>query len=491
MRCAPYLRVSTNKEEQKTSIENQESLFYSFIAQQGWELYDFYMDIETGTTDKRDGLKRLIEDAEQRKFDCILAKELSRLARNGELSYKIRRVLEENKIHIITLDGAINTLEGNTDKFGLYAWLYEEESRRISKRIKTVFRQMAERGEFKGSIPPYGYDVRNKRLVKRQDETVEAVRMIFQLYLQGKGVEAIAKQMDALGFPTPAQVAGKRNAGVFWHGSSIKLILQNPHYVGDLVQGRSHAKSVTNKTRETVPEEDWVVISDAHEPIISREDFEAVQSLMKSRSVKRPKMKKHLFTNYVYCADCGTSLWYLQSRKGYVCGRFKKHGATACSSHAIKEEYLKNLMLHDLREIVRTGLERERVLTKVEANMCKAEREQEKRILQLEKEIDKLKAENRKYLKLLADETITKDDYKEITEYNRQKMEQLQKDIMGVKQSMSQQSKAQDMAQRLSKELEKVLELDDLTPELLHRLVERVEVNEHTQVTIHYQFAQC
>ncbi|WP_265415060.1 recombinase family protein [Tumebacillus algifaecis] len=162
--------------------------------------------------------------------------------------------------------------------------------------------------------------------------------MIFQLYLQGRGVEAIAKQMDALGFPTPAQVAGKRNAGFYWQGSSIKLILQNPHYVGDLVQGRSHTKSVTNKARETVPEEDWVVISDAHEPIILREDFEAVQSLMKSRSVKRPKMKKHLFTNYVYCADCGTSLWYIQFRKGYVCGSFKKHGATACSSHAIKEE---------------------------------------------------------------------------------------------------------------------------------------------------------
>ncbi|WP_227874343.1 hypothetical protein [Tumebacillus algifaecis] len=73
--------------------------------------------------------------------------------------------------------------------------------------------------------------------------------------------------------------------------------------------------------------------------------------------------------------------------------------------------------------------------------MCKAEREQEKRILQLEKGIDKLKAENRKYLKLLADETITKDEYKEITEYNRLKMEQLQKDIVVAKQSMYQQSK--------------------------------------------------
>lgn len=139
MRCAIYLRVSTNKEEQKSSLENQRDLFYRYIGDKGWDVHEFYVDVETGTTDKRASLQRLISDAKQRNFDVILAKELSRLARNGKLSYEIRDIALTNGIHIITLDNAVNTMEGRSENFGLYAWLYEQESQRTSERIKSSF----------------------------------------------------------------------------------------------------------------------------------------------------------------------------------------------------------------------------------------------------------------------------------------------------------------------------------------------------------------
>ena len=161
-------------------------------------------------------------------------------------------MLNSYNIHLITLDGTINTLEDNTDKFGLFAWLYEEESQRISRRIKIALQQKAKSGEFKGSIPPYGYRVENKRLFLRNDETCEAVKLIYQLYLKGVGVDSIAKRLDEMGYPTPSKVAQKKNAGQYWHGSSVKLILQNPHYIGDMVQGRSTTKSVTNKGRDVI-----------------------------------------------------------------------------------------------------------------------------------------------------------------------------------------------------------------------------------------------
>ncbi|WP_216830798.1 recombinase family protein [Alkalihalobacterium elongatum] len=85
MRCAAYIRVSTDKEEQKPSIQNQKNLFVNYIKEQSWTIHDFYIDIESGTTAKRDNLQKLIEDAKKRKFDVIIAKELSRLARNGSL----------------------------------------------------------------------------------------------------------------------------------------------------------------------------------------------------------------------------------------------------------------------------------------------------------------------------------------------------------------------------------------------------------------------
>ncbi|MEN0648143.1 recombinase family protein [Caldifermentibacillus hisashii] len=100
-------------------------------------------DVESGTTAKREELQKLIEDAQNKEFDIILAKELSRLARNGELSYKIKNLCENQGIHIITLDNAINTLTGNTHMLGLYAWMYEQESQNTSNRVKETLKTRA------------------------------------------------------------------------------------------------------------------------------------------------------------------------------------------------------------------------------------------------------------------------------------------------------------------------------------------------------------
>jgi len=134
MKCAIYIRVSTDKDEQKTSLENQQRFFFNLMSEKGWELYQFYVDVESGTSSrKRTNLLKLIEDAKAKKFDVILSKELSRLARNGKLSYEIKEIAEKHQIHIITFDNAINSLENNSQMFGLYAWVYEQESQRTSE----------------------------------------------------------------------------------------------------------------------------------------------------------------------------------------------------------------------------------------------------------------------------------------------------------------------------------------------------------------------
>ncbi|WP_018130513.1 recombinase family protein [Effusibacillus pohliae] len=489
MRCAVYVRVSTNKEEQKGSLVNQKDLFLDFIAKQGWTLYDIYIDVETGTTDKRPNFQRMVEDAENRKFDCILAKELSRIARNGELAYKIKRVLEDSKIHFITLDGAINTLEGNRDKFGLFAWLYEEESQRTSKRIRMALRQKALNGEFKGSNAPYGYYVENKRLIKRDDETVDAVKTIFSLYLRGMGVEAIAKVLNEKGYPTPSRVAGKKNAGEFWHGSSVLKILKNPHYVGDLVQGRSQVASVTNKKRHEVPEDEWIVVPNTHEPIISREDFDAVQRLLWDRYVPRPKAKKHLFTNYVFCADCGSSLWYLHNRKGYVCGRFKKHGLRACTSHSIKEDALKEQILWDLRDMAKLVVDKNLFLKRFESHWKKEQQDRQKKMVGIQRKIESLQNENKKFLKLLAQEVISQEEYRAVVDENQREIQVLQEQLTEIKGILESHSSNVLMAQRVMSELDRILEFEDLTEELLHRLVKRIEVTDDHRAIVYYRFA--
>ncbi|MED4908870.1 recombinase family protein [Brevibacillus centrosporus] len=489
MRCAIYIRVSTDKEEQKQSLENQKNMFYQLIEDRGWDVYKFYVDVESGTTDKRENLQLLIEDAEQRKFDVILAKELSRLARNGGLSYRIRDIAEKNRIHIITADGAINTLEGNGNMFGLYAWMYEQESQRTSERIKAVLSSKARNGEFKGSVPPYGYRIENGKLVIAEDDTPNVVRRIYHMYLEGKGFDAIARVLTREGYPTPAQVIGKKNKGQFWQGSSIKLILSNPHYVGDLVQGRQTTRSVTSRVREDIPKEKQVIVPNTHSAIISREDFEAVQRYMHGRKQQRvkPKAKKHLFTNYLYCADCGKSLWYVQYRKGYVCGNYYKHGKHACTQHNVKEKELIFAILKDIRRMAEK-LNKKDVMGRLEVKAMQAKRQAEKQMQALQKQVEKLKGEKTNLIRVLANKMVTEADYKETLERINAELFALQNRHYSLF-LLHNGNDGTERFIRLKDELNLFMQLNELTPEMLHRLIDKIVVQADGSANVQYKFA--
>jgi site-specific DNA recombinase len=221
-------------DSQRTSIDNQINIFKNYAAERDWEIVEIYKDKQSGTKENRPGLKALIEEGKAGKYDVILAKELSRLARNGRLSYELRDICLVNNIHIVCFDNSINSVEGNVQNFGLFAWLYENESANSSRRNKQAKKVKAQRGLFVGSNPPFGYIAENGVLKIRNDNNPNIVRRIFQEYLDGTGMDTIAKTLSAEGVPTPAHVSNKANASNLWHSSSIQIILNNPHYCGDL-----------------------------------------------------------------------------------------------------------------------------------------------------------------------------------------------------------------------------------------------------------------
>ncbi|MCB7162447.1 zinc ribbon domain-containing protein [Bacillus subtilis] len=154
---------------------------------------------------------------------------------------------------------------------------------------------------------------------------------------------------------------------------------------------------------------------------------------MKSRYTKRPKAKVHLFTNVIYCADCGTGLWFLKNRNGYVCGRFKKHGVGACSSHSVKEQYIKEKVLDDLKRLISVSVDEKDLLKKVQPKIKKQEQSFYKEIEFKENKIAELKKENKKFLRLLANEVIEKVDYDEAVNENRNVIKKLQSEILQKK----------------------------------------------------------
>lgn len=488
LKAAILVRVSTRKEEQKSSLENQRKLFTEECAKNGWEIYDFYQEIESGTNANRKGLNQLINDAKERKFDLILAKELSRLARNVPLAYRLKEILDKHQVHLITHDGAINTLKGDQDKFGLYAWIYELESQNTSNRIKHTFRTRAKEGEFNGSIPPYGYYLKRKKLFIRNDFTPDIVRRIFQEYIEGAGFDRIARGLYNDGIPTPAQISDKSNASDKWHGSTVKLILMNPHYTGSLVQCRDTRQSVTG-SRHLVSESKFVKVNNTHEAIISLETFNAAQDLIISRRRIRPQPKVNLFTNTAFCADCGRGLHFKKNRKGYVCGNYNKHGKKACSEHFIKEAELAEIILADIRTIS-TKLNLDSVFDSLSNKVNKVSSNTKKRLAKIEKRITDLNDDKVRLTKLLAQLSITIENYHLTIEDIDKQLNTLTPEKYELEKSnaISKDTSASDIA-KIKKEVNYFLQFNELTNQMLHRLVDRIEIKEDGSPRIYYRFS--
>ena len=431
MKCAIYIRVSTDKEEQKTSLQNQKDLFFKYVADKNWDIGKIYVDIESGTKDKREQFQNMISDAKSKKFNVILAKELSRIARNGKLSYEIKTLAENNNIHIITLDNAINTIEGNTHMFGMYAWMYEQESQRISDRVKYSLKSRAEKGMFKGSVAPYGYYCDNGKLFIKNDFTPSIVQRIFKEYLSGIGFDAIARNLYNDDIPTPGQVASIKNASSKWNGSSVRCILENPHFTGNLVQGRTTTKSVTSTKRIVISDSDLIIIENTHDAIISNDEFNTVKQLIFSRRRKRPVQSTHLFSNILICADCSHGMHFKKNRKGYICGNFNKHGIKACSSHIIREQSLKDIILSDI-DFVLTTISNKSFLDNISSNLNKETKSTKNKLDAIKTKISKLTSRKNNALNKFIDDYISKDDYDNLVETINSELNELKNEELFV-----------------------------------------------------------
>lgn len=478
MKCAVYTRVSTDKEDQKKSLINQREMFIKYIADRCCDLFNVYVDVQSGTkAAKRIQLKQMLRDAKEKKFDIILAKELSRLARNEAISYQIRDMAEQNGLHIITLDGAINTLEGTTSNFGLFAWLYENESQNTSRRIKNALNTRAYNGLFKGSIPPYRYSVKEGKFYIKEYNTPNIVRRIYKEYIAGDGQDVIARRLWEEAIPTPSQVAGKVNSSPLWHGSTIMKILKNRAYMGDMVQSKTCTISVTSSKRKQNVEKNFIAIKDTHEPIITKETFQTVQELIKTRSkLRKVTHKIHLFSNILFCTDCHHGMHFKENRRGYVCGAYGKRGTTACTDHIIREDELKSIVLTDIK-LLTQKIKNTNFSNLLEKKVLKQKQKIEIELKKFDKEISSFKQKKLKALYNLNDSIITKDDYDLLVTDINSNLKNLIKKQHEYSALIAKYA-INNYIHDLSKLQEQICNITDLTPEIFYRFLERIEIKQ-------------
>ena len=376
-----YCRLSNDDERdgESVSIENQKLLLQRYVRERGWNEVDCYCDDGySGTNFNRPAVKRLIEDAKAKKINCIVVKDLSRFGRNYiEFGQYTDYLFPSIGCRFIAVNNGIDTMStnGSTDVMCFLNLFNEFYSRDTSKKVKAVKKACAENGKFMGTYPAYGYkrDPADKHHLIIDEDIAPNVRRIFSLRAEGKTYRSIAIMLNEEGIPSPGTLyyqrkgtSDVRNVNHLWAGETVKSIIRNEVYIGNMVQGKSGTLSYKSRKLIAKPEEDWIRVEGTHEPIISHEIWETICDIDRNRVRKSPTADgiRSIFTGLVYCADCGFKMrnqverfTYKDGTPGryssFICGNYSRSGKAACTIHSIYENVLHELVLTDIREKAR------------------------------------------------------------------------------------------------------------------------------------------
>lgn len=343
IKVTAYCRVSTDSDAQLESLEAQKTHYENYItSRDDWEFADlYYNEGITGTKKgKRPELLRLIDDCKAGKVDFIITKSISRFSRNTTDCLELVRTLLALHIPIFFEKENINTGSMESELFlAILSSMAEGESVSISENSKWSIQKRFENGTFKCSYPPYGYDWDGEQMVINPEQAA-VVKEIFAALLSGKGTHAIADDLNQRGVPF------KR--GGHWTATTIRGMLSNEKYVGDCLFQKTYSDSQFVR-HNNHGEQAQYMVKDHHEPIISWEDFEAAQALVKQRASEKGVIKgtekyqnRYVFSGKIICGECGDTF----KRRIHSCTGYK-YAAWCCNTHIENKKKCHMLFVKD------------------------------------------------------------------------------------------------------------------------------------------------
>ena len=359
-KVAAYCRVSTDNDDQANSFESQQRYFRQYIERNpDWELYAIFADegISGTNTKKRKEFNRMIACAKNGDFDLIITKEISRFARNTLDSIFYTRDLKKHGVGVIFLNDNINTLDGDAElRLAIMSSIAQEESRKTSERVKWGQKRQMEQGVVFGRSM-LGYDVKDGKMYINEDGA-KIVRLIFRKFVdEGKGTHVIARELREEGI-SPMRVKE-------WSNTVILRVIRNEKYCGDLVQKKTYTPDfLSHEKKVNLGQEEFVILKDHHEPIISRELFDKANRILDAKSLSQEGKAKHSnrypFSGKIKCGRCGASyVARYKTRKdgsqykAWRCFEGAKHGSphidkagnqVGCSGTSIRNEEAIHIM---------------------------------------------------------------------------------------------------------------------------------------------------
>ena len=519
-RAALYIRLSKEDgdKSESNSVTSQREILKEYLKlHPDIEIYDFYIDDGwSGTNFDRPNFNRMMEDIYSGKVNCVIVKDLSRFGRNySDAGYYLDSVFLRFKIRFIALNNGIDTASNNMNaatqciSVGVTNVINESIAATTSVNVRGTLNVNRAQGKFIGSFPTYGYlkDPKDHHKLIIDEETAPIVQMIFKKFISGESIIGIAKDLNEMGIPNPStykkikgfnykHTSGKRNDGL-WPDSTVRRILTNEMYIGNMVQGKNTTISYKIKQCRAIPKEDWIIIKNTHEPIIDKETFEMAQSLF-NKNIRKPPNEKNvnLFAGLVKCADCHramnkkTNVHSYGTYSYYRCSTSRKMKKSLCSNHTIRIDKMEQAVLVYLQTMINLATEYDDIITKINENKSKKQESNN-----LKKTLQTQKNEKEKYVQMITelytdfkDGIINKEEYVMLkTELNK-KISFIDSAIENINRSMLEYEKGVDGDNDFISNFKKYKNITTLTRQILVELVEEILVHEGGNITIKMKF---
>ena len=524
---ALYCRLSRDDgaEGESNSIANQKKLLAKYAKEHGFTNTKFYVDDGyTGTNFNRPGFQQMLEDMEMGYISTVIVKDSSRFGRNYlEVGQYTDYYFPEHNIRFIAINDCIDSDNGEDDFSAFRNVMNEMYAKDISRKVRSSHRLRGNAGE-PLSPPPYGYvkDPENKKKWIIDPDAAEVVQRIFRLCIEGNGNETIARilQDDKVLVPQAYwQSKGMSRGGkktqpnpYKWCKTTIAKMLEQQEYCGDIINFKSYSKSFRNKTRVENPKENWAIFKDVHEPIIDRETWERVQELTKNSKRRKPKnenVKKSIFTNLLYCGDCGHKLWFNINKQNpsirfYSCSNYKGLRGTCESTHYVREDSLEQVVKMELFKLATYLDHDENAFAELLEHKSNKDSMAERKAV--ESALAAATARSQELLRLYervyednVNGKVTDDWFMRLSHKYEVEQEELKKQMFDLKNKHDRLNTAQNSSGSFIRAIRKFMTMQTLTPIVLQELIDKIEVfpiegtgkNRTQRLVIHYRFVGC
>ena len=490
--------------DESNSISNQRTILAQYARDHGYLHPQFFVDDGiSGTTFDRPGFKQMQEMVEAGEIGTIIVKDLSRFGREQvEMGRLLQFVYPSLGVTFIAIQENVNT----TEKTGLemmpfYNIFNEWYAEQTSKKIKAVWKSKADNGERVSSTIPYGYKKSedDPRQWIIDEPAAKVVRHIFELCLAGLGPMKIANQLEKEQILTPTEYlfrngghpSNKRPADPYrWQQTTVRHILENLQYTGCTVNFMSSFVSFKVKKSIEHPREEWQVIPDTQEAIIDIDTFERVQELRKHRRRNTATGRTSLFSGLVYCADCGSKLYFCASKsikenqEFHRCSAYKENRGN-CSIHYIREVVLKEVVLEAIQKTAWYVQNFEPVFLYQFAKQNT--RNRERSVRELKQKIEKAKKRitelDKLFSRIYEDNTLGKLDdarYARMSAGYEAEQKELLATVESDEQTVHEMEQEKIDLRSFLEAMRECTDVKELTPTLVNKLIRRIEIHDST-----------